>query len=151
MTRAHRTRWRLVVASFGLTALLGARISDAKAPAGRYTIANGTVYDTLTKLTWQQSTTLTTYSQSAAASTCAALVLAGSGWRLPTAKELVTIMDVGDPSMIDTTAFQGDLTLPYWSSTAIGQSGYQVTFDVNAPPVSYAPPSTGNYVRCVRP
>jgi hypothetical protein len=37
------------------------RLADANAPTGRYTTSTGTVYDTKTKLTWQQTSPSTTY------------------------------------------------------------------------------------------
>ena len=153
MTAVRAIRWRILGTIVGVAALLVARVTDATAPAGRYIISNGTVYDAFTKLTWQQSSPSTTYTQAAATGHCASLSLAGSGWRLPTAKELVTIIDVSETTMIDITAFQGSLQLPFWSVTQVsgGQSGYQVTFDVNSPPVAYAPVTNGNYTRCVRP
>ena len=67
----------------------------ATAPSGRYTITAGTVYDTKTKLTWQQPGPSATYTWAAAKTYCAGLgsSLGGTGWRLPTIKELQTIVD----------------------------------------------------------
>src|SRR5438128_5669991 len=97
---ARRSIW-VAVAIVGLVAA-----SRANAPAGRYTIANGTVYDTKTKLTWQQAIVAPPSSWSDAASYCASLALDGTGWRLPSAKELQTIVDESQRSpAIDPTAF----------------------------------------------
>ena len=154
MTAVRAIRWRILGTIVGVAALLVvAPRLDAKAPAGRYIVSNGTVYDAFTKLTWQQSSPSTTYTQAAATGHCASLsrrqrlaTAHGEGARNDHRRERET-------TMIDTTAFQGSLQLPFWSVTQVsgGQSGYQVTFDVNSPPVAYAPVTNGNYTRCVRP
>src|SRR5689334_16839225 len=83
-------------------------IGRANAPAGRYTIANGTVYDTKTRLTWQQGAAPSTYTWTDASPYCGALNLGGMGWRLPSVRELQTIVDetLHAPA-IDATAFSG--------------------------------------------
>jgi hypothetical protein len=49
MTRfAHR----FLAVALALSGVFVALVGRASAPAGRYTIANGAVYDTKTKLTW---------------------------------------------------------------------------------------------------
>jgi hypothetical protein len=96
---------------------------QASAPAGRYTIAAGTVYDTKTKLTWQQATPSTTYSWAGAKTYCAGVgaSLGGTGWRLPTIKELLTLVDHSlslNPT-IDSVAFPDTSSTVYWSSTPV--------------------------------
>jgi hypothetical protein len=79
----------------------------ASAPPSRYTVPMpGTVYDTRTKLTWQQTIDANSYTQSAAANHCTGSTLAGSGWRLPTRAELLTLIDptLYDPA-VDRTTF----------------------------------------------
>ena len=68
---------------------------DASAPAGRFTVAGGSVTDNKTKLIWQQATPQTMYSWSEAKTYCACggPGLAGVGWRLPTVRELQTLVD----------------------------------------------------------
>jgi hypothetical protein len=91
---------------------------DANAPAGRYTTSGGTVYDTKTKLTWQQAVPPGTYTWAGAKTYCAGLNLGGTGWRLPTAKELQTIVDDSETSpAIDTTAFPWPPAGWFWSSS----------------------------------
>jgi glucose dehydrogenase len=99
--------------------------ADANAPAGRYVVTNGgtvngTVYDTKTKLTWQQTVPSTTYAWADAKTYCTSM---GSGWRLPTIKEVQTIVDVsqGVPS-IDPTAFPSTPANYYWSSSSVASS-----------------------------
>jgi hypothetical protein len=82
------------------------------------TTSGGTVYDTKTKLTWQQAVPSGTYIWAGAKTYCAGLNLGGTGWRLPTVKELQTIVDDSqtDPA-IDTKAFPSTPTDYFWSSS----------------------------------
>ena len=91
-----------------LVALCGA------APAGRYVISNGTVADSKTGLTWEQAVDPKGASLAGAQAICDTLSLGGQGgWRLPTVKELYSILDfeggsaTGSVPMIDPTAFPG--------------------------------------------
>jgi hypothetical protein len=104
--------------------------ADASAPAGRYVVTsggtgNGTVYDTKTKLTWQQTVPSTAYTWANAKTYCAGVgaSLGGTGWRLPTCKELQTIVDDSqtNPS-IDTTAFPSTPAAWFWSSSPVAGS-----------------------------
>jgi hypothetical protein len=94
--------------------------ADASAPAGRYVMASGTVYDSKTKLTWQQTAPSKLYTWADAQTYCAGVAasLGGTGWRLPTIKELQTIVDDsrGRPS-IDPTAFPTTPEYWFWSSS----------------------------------
>src|SRR4051794_23250817 len=113
--------------------LLQSAIGSASAPAGRYTTASGTVRDTKTGLTWQQPPTSTTYMWSAASSYCTGL---GTGWRLPSGKELMTLVDAlaypNSSPLIDTTAFPSTATDKYWWSSSWvvteGASNWAVDF-----------------------
>lgn len=138
-----------------------ATLPDNDTPPNRYTIQNNTVYDIKTKLTWQQTlaaagTGSASYSWADASTYCANLDLNGPGWRLPSVKELSTlILENGNASDIDPTAFPNTPTDghgPFWASsvsstdsTAHGmvlfESGY-LQFN-NAPAAKY-------YARCVR-
>jgi formylglycine-generating enzyme required for sulfatase activity len=62
--------------------------SEANASAGHYTMTGGTVFDTKTKLTWQQTVPAARYAWADAKAYCQTVGLAGTGWRLPTRKEL---------------------------------------------------------------
>ena len=140
-----------LLSGVGVTAW--ALVVQAAAPAGRYTVASGTVYDTKTKLTWQQVVS-GSYTQSAGAAYCAALSLNGTGWRLPTFKELLTIVDfsVASPGpTIDANAFPNTPSSAFWSSTAeAGGSGYYFIFEFGFAEGTADVSSSTYPVRCVR-
>ncbi|MES1164282.1 MAG: DUF1566 domain-containing protein [Verrucomicrobiota bacterium] len=100
--------------------LVTAGVSLAAAPAGRYVIASGAVYDTKTNLTWQQGLLPGMYTQAEATAACTALTLNGAAWRLPTMREMLTIVDlsVGPPGpTIDAKAFPNTPAGFFWSAT----------------------------------
>jgi hypothetical protein len=123
--------------------------ASADAPPGRYVIANGTVYDTKTKLTWQQAPSASKYFLADAKAYCSGT------WRLPTVKELLTIVDdsrinaSGMPA-IDPVAFPGTPAYGFWSSTPPpggGTGGWEVQF-YSGFALSFGSDSR-DYVRCV--
>jgi hypothetical protein len=133
--------------------------ATANAPSGRYTVSAGTVYDTKTKLTWQQVFPTTSYNWADAWSYCASSVvssaLGGSGWRLPTVKELQTLVDYSQPTtalLMDSTAFSGTPTTAFWSATPVAgssSSAWTVAFNYIAYTKSASLTQTLS-VRCVR-
>ena len=148
--------------SIGLAwALIGAlgAAAEAVAPAGRYTIGGGTVYDVRTKLTWQRSAPATTYTWEDARTYCAsagvAAALGGAGWRLPTKKELLTLVDYSVPPpgpTIDAAAFPGTPGAPFWSMTPVADpqlGGVWYVDFASGQAINYAVSPT-SYVRCVR-
>ena len=155
---AHRARFLAVVA---LATVPFTRSADANAPAGRYVVTsggtdagtgNGTVYDTKTKLTWQQAVAPGTYTWAGAKTYCAGFNLGGTGWRLPTIKELQTIADDSqtNPS-IDTTAFPSTPADWFWSSSPLaGSSSYAWSVHFYDGVASNFGVSDTYYVRCVR-
>jgi len=105
------------LALFGL--LMGVGEVRGAAPVGRYTIASGAVTDEVTGLTWQRAVPATSYEWAEAQTYCLNLILAGkSDWRLPTKKELESIVDwrVAIPA-IDISAFPETPAVLFWSST----------------------------------
>src|SRR5262249_9568805 len=102
-TGGARSSARCVGAGLGSTA-------GAATPISRYSFpATGVVLDNKTTLTWQQTPPMSTFTLSGALSYCAGLNLGGTGWRLPTAKELLTLVDYSrsgtqTTGMIDPTA-----------------------------------------------
>jgi hypothetical protein len=147
-------RYRTLVQAAALVAIaLVTRHSGADAPPGRYTISAGTVIDTKTGLTWQQG--VGPGANWANAKTyCAGLSLAGTGWRLPTMKELLTILDVlrsGAP-YIDQTAFPGPAAA-FWSSTPYAPSSGNawIVYTTALSSANYfLSVSSSTTVRCVR-
>jgi hypothetical protein len=148
-----------------LLAVAFATPARAAAPSGQYTVATGTVYDTKTKLTWQRAVPSTTYTWAAASTYCAGVgtSLGGSGWRLPTVKELLTLFDLYATAAppIDATAFPATPAQFFWSSTAYISpnptmmsisAAWGLSFSsvaVATRPSSESTSST-NVVRCVR-
>jgi hypothetical protein len=137
-----------------LCALAMTTSADATVPAGRYTVSAGSVIDAKTKLVWQQTPAATSYTWAGAKTYCGDIgsSLGGTGWRLPTMKELQTIVDDSrsGPS-IDPTAFPASPSGVFWSSSPVAgmpssawcvvfSSGYATNVDIT---------NTGN-VRCVR-
>jgi hypothetical protein len=148
--------------TLGLAVLVSVVVSSpvrADAPPGRYTASGGTVVDSVTHLTWQQMVATSGGDDGAGRSTwanaksyCASL---GGGYRLPTTKELLTIVDFSktNPS-IDTSvgAFPDTPSDVFWTATPLAGSpptsawfinfydGYAGNVDMTQP----------NRVRCVR-
>jgi hypothetical protein len=130
--------------------------ASADAPAGRYMpdVDGGTVYDTQTGLTWQRDASTDQQTWAAARATCAALVATlGDVYRLPTIKELQTLVDYSATAspVLDPTAFPYMPGTAFWSSTAFAgttDSAWMLEFGTGVP---YSPPKTTQYyVRCVR-
>lgn len=129
-------------------------LSFANAPQGQYATNAGTVYDSKTKLTWQQTAPSGTYTVANAVAYCAGLgaTLTGS-WRLPTVKELNSLVDYSRSTapLIDSLAFGGTPSARFWSATASAgstTSGWYVSF-VDGTAGGAATSTTYN-VRCVR-
>jgi len=139
--------------AFGFTAAAG-----ASTPAGRYLTTAGTAYDTKTKLTWQRGSSSSTLTWADAKTYCAnaGTSLGGAGWRLPTVKELLTLVDysqapTGTTAMVDSVAFPATPLAFFWtSSPAPGNSGIawmaSLTYGA-ADVINVAAPFN---VRCVR-
>ncbi len=131
-------------------------LAHGNAPSGRYTITDGTVYDTKTKLTWQQAVSGKSCWE-CAKNYCASL---SGGWHLPTMKELQTIVDSSRSSpAVDPTAFPSTPADKFWSATQAAE--YASTAWPKAWTVDFYSGSTQSfevaleggyefYVRCVR-
>jgi hypothetical protein len=128
----------------------------ANAPADRYTTTELTVYDTKTKLTWMRTVPTISYTWANAKIYCESPIVSysfgGSGWHLPTVKELMTLVDYAramapliDPFFTDTPA---DL---FWSATPLASStgsAWYVSFNDGS--VNYTSIITEHNIRCVR-
>jgi hypothetical protein len=120
--------------------------------------APGEEQDVETGLIWQQDDSGTTMAFSAAAPYCAGLALNGHTWRVPSIKELVTLVDEDPPiakvsPAIDTTTFPTTAaTTPYWSSSlfdgeaATAHDPWNINFEDGF--TEYG--QTAALVRCVR-
>jgi len=129
---------------------------QAATPAGRYTASSGTVLDTKTRLVWQEPFAASSMSWAAAKTYCAGLgaTLGGSGWRLPTIKELQTLVDVSitTGASIDPTYFPLASISTFWSSTpstASTTAAWVLSFKASGGE-GQAEMSANAAVRCVR-
>ena len=85
--------------------------------------AEGMVLDTRTGLTWQRTIGPDTYAWSDALAHCAALSLGGLTWRLPSMKELQTLLDLGRQNpALDPVAFPGAPSNEHWTSSPLTSS-----------------------------
>jgi hypothetical protein len=114
---------------------------------------DGTVRDNNTALVWQQLDDDTGRVWANALSYCNDLTLGGhSDWRLPSVKELISILDVHNIApAIDNTVFPDTNRANYWTSTSISvdpSRAWHVNFDWSNN--YYSDKATANYVRCVR-
>jgi hypothetical protein len=116
-------------------------------------VSGGLVHDTLTNLLWQQQASATTMSLADAQTYCSS---AGSGFRLPTPRELLSIVDrtVTDGAPIDQSAFPNTPADEFWSSQPCDGShceGWGVSFGrTSGGTFIYAGISAPREVRCVR-
>jgi hypothetical protein len=148
---------RLAFAAAFAALVLVARASDAGdagAPAGHYKDnGDGTVTDNRSGLTWQKAAP-GAYTWATAVSYCSNPTgLTGTGWRLPTVKELFTLLDVSQTSgpYIDRVAFPSTPSDAFWSSTLVaGSSGLAWSVSFNLGNTSSYDVSNTYYVRCVR-
>lgn len=121
--------------------------------ACRFTISGGTVTDQYTGLTWQRDVAPGTYTWEDAKAHCPTVSTDGGGWRLPSVKELVTLIDNTryNPA-IEVSTFLGtnDAT---WSATEYADSppvsAWNVRFYLGRTDLSLPTTSTAQ-VRCVR-
>jgi hypothetical protein len=115
-----------------MTAVALLRLHDARAssPPCRYNVStsdgggSNTVTDNVTGLTWQQTISSSTYTWPQAASYCQTLSYGGlSGWRLPTTRELLSIVDLttSNPA-IDQTYFPNTPSNDFWAGTPYGNN-----------------------------
>ena len=121
-------------------------------PTNRFMVqGGGLVVDTLTQLVWQQQASTTTMKWADAQTYCSS---AGSGFRLPTVKELASLIDLTVSSgiaMINKTAFPGTPATGFWtSSPSAGSSGYVWYVDFGFGYPSYNVVGSLIRVRCVR-
>ena len=121
-------------------------------PPARYVVADGTVRDSQTRLTWQQAISTERYAWPDAGSYCAQLPLSGAGWRVPSIGELQTIVDERTFPAIDAATFPDTPSEYFWSSSPDAEAPSQVWTVFFANGTTYRiPVTTLKNVRCVRP
>lgn len=136
----------------GLGLLLRPFVGGASASTGRYEISLDTVFDNVTKLTWQRAPSTERVTWQGARDYCQKLPVAGGSWRLPTLPELLSLVDRSalDPA-IATTAFPGTPSDAFWTSTPFVRgsgSAWNVDFDHGGSDDDVV--GSAYYVRCVR-
>jgi hypothetical protein len=133
---------RRAVAVCCVVLALSSLVAHARAPVGQYETFGAddvTIRDGKTKLTWDRKVSVERYTWAAATAACNARILSGKTWRLPTAKELLTIVDqdvnwvyVGtddlEPRAIDKFAFPDTPGFYFWTSTKVGSDPFVVDF-----------------------
>jgi len=128
-------------------------VAAADAPTGRFSISDQVVSDNVTGRLWQRAVAPGTYNWAQAKSYCAALDLGGhSDWRLPSMKELQTIVDETrvNPA-IDASVFPSTPSEYFWSSSPVSGStphAWYVHFSNGYPDFDVV--SNTYRVRCVR-
>jgi hypothetical protein len=117
---------------------------------------DGTVTDNVTGLMWQQTVPASMLAWADALASCPTLTLAGHGdWRLPTAIELVSLVDRNPPGQgmtFDAAAFPGTPSGPFWTSTpAAGATVAEAWYVRSETGLVASDVATALvYVRCVR-
>ncbi|MBI5674662.1 MAG: DUF1566 domain-containing protein [Nitrospirae bacterium] len=126
---------------------------------------NGTVTDNNTRLIWQKGENPTTYNWYRASGryhetynptsqdVCSELTTGGySDWRLPTKKELMSIVDYSilSPGPTINPIFTHTKQSFYWSSTTDSGSAWYVDFGRGGGNFGYGNKTDDYYVRCVR-
>lgn len=114
--------------------------------------ANGIVEDMATQLHWQQQSTPEPTTWTGAKTQCAELDLEGDGWRLPTIKELHTLIDeTRDQPATDSAMFPGPTIGYYWTSSqprGFGNLAWTAGFDHGLD--VFRSVDGDAFVRCVR-
>jgi hypothetical protein len=143
-------QFRKLIFMLSVCALL---VCGAAAQAGYIDNGDGTVTDNGTGLMWQQATAPDNYTWEHALAYCDNSTLGDyTDWRLPTAKELASLVDTNryNPS-INPTYFSGTGAVYYWSSTTyVSGSGRALGVNFYDGGVYDGDMMVNNYVRAVR-
>jgi hypothetical protein len=137
----------------------------AVAPPNQYTvIATGEVRDNYTGLVWQQESSTATMAWTDAAGTCAGLTTGGHRWRVPSLRELATLVDEAqvapaiNRTMFPNTKYGSKSNNWYWAShRAAGNAtaAWAINFDDGFTGFNAGASGAWNYfteawVKCVR-
>jgi hypothetical protein len=121
-------------------------------PPGRYTVATETVTDTKTGLVWQRAVASGTYNWQSALAYCNGLTVTGfsSGWRLPSVKELATLVDERARPTLDSAVFPNTPMMSFWTGTpAYAYPDLILTVDFGTGDSVVMSNNNTLYVRCV--
>ncbi len=151
MTNSRKPRWFAVFGAITISAFW-VQHSRANAPPNHYEIKNGIVTDTKSLLLWEQVVSSPTYTHAAAQAYCSSLNLDGGGWRLPSMKELLTIVDeTRSYPAIDTAAFPSTPPEQFWtSSSRLSKSNHIWYVEFGMGETNSNDPVTVRRARCVR-
>jgi hypothetical protein len=96
-------------------------VRDADGTEGEFVLMGDVALDSATGLTWQRDTVTAAYDWASAVDYCVALELdGGGGWRLPSIKELLTLVDDRHAKpALNPRVFRGTATGHYWTSTTV--------------------------------
>lgn len=124
-------------------------------PSPRFTVQDGIVHDGSTSLQWQQLVTSVQRKPGEAAGYCASLQLGGQqGFRLPTVKELASLIDFTTTKglRIDERSFPGTQSLSYVTSTRYGADPTMSLWvvDFGSGDIILQVADASYYVRCVK-
>jgi hypothetical protein len=124
--------------------------SSVAPPAGQRFVLNGAgdeVTDTYTTLVWQKA-----FSSAAYLTQAQSLGRCVQPWRLPTAKELYTILDPTQPSnvYIDTTIFPGSADYVWSSTDSLVTAGKRIAIDFSTQYGRFRDDVIDGKVRCVK-
>lgn len=133
-------------------ALFGIRQGHANAPPGRYIVTDFTVVDTRTGLVWERQGPAAAQTSANAESYCQNSTLENAQWRLPTMKELQTLVDESQSSpAIDLVAFPVTPAGEFWTSSTVASfSILNWTINFVDGDTSFGSGNKTAYVRCVR-
>jgi hypothetical protein len=124
----------------------------ADVPSRQFEAAGATVRDSATKLVWQRASSDETLTFPDAISYCDELDLDGGSWRLPTTKELQTLVDEKRAMpAIDRRAFPSTASDFYWTASSVAEQTEQlwaVSFRFGFD--SAFKSDTQQHVRCVK-
>jgi hypothetical protein len=98
----------------------GPALTDGGGDAHFIDLGDGTVRDRASGLVWEQvSDGFTLRSQADSATYCMYLTVGGSGWRLPTLDELLSLVDTRFTPTIDPSFFPETPNDSFWSSSSL--------------------------------
>jgi hypothetical protein len=119
---------------------------------GAYSVTEDLVHDKYTGLTWQRGVEHDNYTWQDANARCSSVASNGGGWRLPSLRELLTLVDVTryDPA-IDASAFPDTPSELFWSASparATAGTAWGVNFTRGSSGAGFV--VTKAHVRCTR-